>query len=69
MSLTSKLTGQEKKESHKGKGLAMVILKSSSWSTLIGWVSRYEKLFMSGASLKLIVNCLSYLENIIADHE
>lgn len=47
----------------------MVILKSSSWSSLIGQVSRYEKLLMSGAGLKLIVNCLSYLENIIADHE
>lgn len=41
--------------------------KAAPWSTLIGWVSRYEKLLMSGAGLKLIVHCLSYQGNIIAD--
>lgn len=41
--------------------------KQPPWGALIGWVSRYEKLLMSGAGLKLIVRCLSYQGNIIAD--
>lgn len=45
------------------------LLKRGSWSGPIGSVSTYEKLFVSGTGLKLIVSCLSYPGNIITDHE
>lgn len=55
-------------ETHDGKVSGAVMAKKQPpWGALIGWVSRYEKLLMSGAGLKLIVRCLSYQGNIIAD--
>lgn len=57
----------KKKTSHtKAKGLAMMILKAAPG---LAGSADMKKLLMSRAGLKLIVNRLSYLESIIADHE